>query len=241
MFKIGNDVGIIETRNIIGVICSELIAICIGIYVRMALRSIYAILFFLPLVLKLISLMFCVRRQNLVWPEKPDTEAASDPFSRNDTHLLELNRERDTDDFILITGSEALLSQFSLHHGHPLRNGPNDRINEVVSMLLVVAFAMVFPVSLIASIRASEDVQRIWLRYQAFAIISMLASRFLGNGLVGSTESRLADKLKRSKKVALVDGEGKGVEASLHVSRAESVAEGKVFMEMLIADCKRQM
>lgn len=55
------------------------------------------------------------------------------PVFKDDIQKLELSRERDTDDFMLIRGSELLLHQFSHHYGHPLRDGTgfftSDRTN----------------------------------------------------------------------------------------------------------------
>ena len=230
-FQVSNDVGTFRFRNGVGIFCSELVAICTGCCVAIIFKSAYAMLFFLPLVLKSISLTFCVRRQHLVWPTPPTTEAAKEIQFKDDIQMLELSRERDTDDFMLIRGSEILLRQFSHHYGHPLRDGKgflnSDRTNEVVSMMLVLAFAMVFPVSLFASIWANAYIQRIWLGYEAYATIAMYAFRFWGGEFVGSTEMMLAKGLERGKKVALVGDEGKGVLACLQCWTVKSVAEAK--------------
>lgn len=186
---ISNDTGTPGVRNIICIILSELIASCIGISVGIKFQSTYAILFFLPLILKVLSLMFTVRRQSLVWPKPPATKVASKATSKDKTQLLELDREHDTDDFVLIRGSQSLLGQSSRHYGHRLCDNhgfiANDRRNEVVTMLLVLTFAMFFPISLFASIWASEEAQRWWLGYEAFAIASMYAFRFMEKGWLG--------------------------------------------------------
>lgn len=229
--QVSGDVGTLRFRNVVGIFCSELVAVCTGCLVAIKLKTAYAILFFLPLILKLLSLLFSVRRQHLVWPLTPITDAAKETQFKNDIQMLELNRERDTDDFILIRGSEFLLRQFSRHYSHPLRDGKgilaNDRTNEVVSMILVLAFAIVFPVSLFASIWADEYVQRIWLGYEAYATVAMYAFRFWGGEFVGSTEMVLAKGLERGRKVVLVGDDGKGVMASLQCWTVKSVAEGK--------------
>ena len=154
--------------------------------------------------------------------------------------MLELSRERDADDFMLIRGSELLLRQFSHHYGHPLRDGngflASDRANEVVSVALVSVLAMVFPVSLVASIWADQDIQRIWLDYEAYATIAMYAFRFRGGELVGSTETMFAGELEKGKKVALMGDDGKGVMASMQCWTAKSVAEAQEKVEKLLKE-----
>ena len=240
VFEVSNDVGTLHIRNVVGIFCSELIASCTGCCVPIIFESAYAILSFLPLVLKFISLVFCVRRQHLVWPKPPTTKAAKEIQFKDDVQMFELSRKRDTDDFMLIRGSELLLHQFSHHYGHPLRDGKgfltSDRTNEVVSMVLVFAFAMVFSVSLFASIWANEDIQWIWLGYEAYATIAMYTFRFWGWELVGSTEMMLTKELKKGKKVALMGDEGKGVMASLQYWTVKSVAEAGEKVEGLLKE-----
>ncbi|CAF9913163.1 MAG: hypothetical protein ALECFALPRED_008654 [Alectoria fallacina] len=170
----------------------------------------------------------------------PTTEAAEEMRSKDDIQMLELSRERDADDFMLIRGSELLLRQFSHHYGHPLRDGngflASDRANEVVSVALVSVLAMVFPVSLVASIWADQDIQRIWLDYEAYATIAMYAFRFRGGELVGSTETMFAGELEKGKKVALMGDDGKGVMASMQCWTAKSVAEAQEKVEKLLKE-----
>ncbi|KAK4691434.1 hypothetical protein P7C71_g5566, partial [Lecanoromycetidae sp. Uapishka_2] len=230
VLKVSGDVGALRPRNFIGVFCSELVAICTGICVAIIFKSFYTILFFLPFLLKFIALIFSVRRQPLAWPKPPTTKEAQKMQFKDDIAMLEFDRERDRDDFILIKGSKQLLHQFSHHYGHPLRKSKDvfisDRTNEVISMALVFAFAMVFPVSLLASIWANPNIQWTWLGYEAYATVSMYGFRFKGGELVGSTEMMLAKELAKKKKVALVDDDGKGVVASLETWTENSVREG---------------
>lgn len=133
VLKISSDVGTLRIGYVVGIFCSEFIASCTGCCVGIIFKSTYAILLFLLLVLKLITLMFCVRRQCLVWPISSTTKAAKDVQFKDDIQKLELSRERDTDDFMLIRGSKLLLHQFSHNYGHPLRDGTgfftSDRTN----------------------------------------------------------------------------------------------------------------
>lgn len=88
VFEVSNDVGTLRIRNVVGIFCSELIASCTGCCVAIIFKSAYAILFFLPLVLKLISLVFCVRRQHLVWSKPPTTKAAKEIQFKDDVQML---------------------------------------------------------------------------------------------------------------------------------------------------------
>lgn len=156
--------------------------------------------------------------------------------------MLELLRERDTDDFMLIKGSKELLDQFSRHYGHPLGNEKgilrSDRTNEFVSMALVLAFALLFLVGLLASIWADEGVQRIWLGYEAYATLAMYVYRFRSGGLIGSTEAALAKELGKSKKVALVGDDGRGIVASVNHETVPSVKDGQEKMKEILETWK---
>lgn len=154
--------------------------------------------------------------------------------------MLELDCQRDTDDFMLIKGSKQLLDQFSRHYGHPLRNSQghliSDRTNRLVSMALVLAFALLFLVSLFASIWADQGVQSIWIGYRVFATLTMYDHRFKDKDFFGSTEMALAEELRKRKKVALVDDAGRGVVASLRCWAYDSVAEGQEKIKELLRE-----
>lgn len=83
---------------------------------------------------------------------------------------------------------------------------------------------MVFPISQFASIWAVENIQWIWLGYEAYATVAMYASRFWDGELVGSTEMMLAKELEKGKKVALMGNKVNRVVASLQYWTVKSVA-----------------
>lgn len=173
--SVSGDVGKPCLRNLIGVICSELFAIGTGVFVAVKYHSTYAILFFLPFLLKAISILFPVRRRSLQHPDAKaakdsgpsSIEHAEDIDSLQGTRVYELARVHDNDDFMLIEGPSSLLHQFFHHYGHPSRNHPgaltSDRNREVISILLVGASALLFPVSLLLNVWAEPRIQWIWL------------------------------------------------------------------------------
>ena len=229
---VGGDVGNIHLRNVVGVVCSEILAMAIGVFVAVGHKSLFALLFFIPFMLKTVSLLFPIRRRPL---QNPASTA-----DLKDKYLYELSREHDNDDFMLIEGPSHLLYQFCRHYGHPSRTNPgiwtSDRTREVISICLATAFALLFPIGLVVSVWADEKIQWIWLSYEAYATLAMYVFRFFGGAMVGTTEEELAKGLEKGNKVALLDEEGKGVIASLKTWVVGDVAGGVEKMNELVKD-----
>ena len=108
-------------------------------------------------------------------------------------------------------------------------------------MLVVIAFATVYPAGLLLFIFAPVPVQWAWLGYQLCTMVAMHAYRFWGGELVGTTEERVAEALDAGKTVSMCcaahdepDGGSLVVVATAEVTVVSSVAEGRLEVERLV-------
>ena len=140
--------------------------------------------------------------------------------------------------FAVIEGPAPVVRQFFRHYGHPTRHsqsiGLGDRSRELLSIVLIYAFVLYFPVGLVCLIWMRTEVQYLWLGYQVYAIIVMHVIRILGWGGCGRTEERIADHLKNGKKVWLQTQTGCTVSAELAVTSVSNVATGRKAVQAII-------
>lgn len=117
----------ITWRVLLGIICSELsgiaVAICTAIFFHYYWLTAY---FCLPLVFKLLALLFRVRRQPLDNEDVTSyTEDASGTQILNKFEFVNVDSR-----FIVIESPEVVFRQFVRHYGHPLRDGRRILDNE---------------------------------------------------------------------------------------------------------------
>ena len=213
---INGDVGPFKWRYAAGVVLSELSTLSFGIATAVIWKTAFAIWYLGPLLLKCIALLSRTRREAL---------EQLDPTSSGDM-ICEI--EDFTNRHMVICGPGELISQYFKHYGHPVRRGyQQDRIREVISILVIVATALLYPGGLIAFIFAPVGVQWVWLSYQLYAMLAMHVYRFSGGENLGSTQYAIARELSSHRTAFFDDGSGTIVSAELETYIANRVAEGK--------------
>jgi hypothetical protein len=172
----------------------------------------------LPLLLKLLAVPCSVRRG-------PERSCPSISQDKDEIVVFEVS---DYDHgFPVIEGPESVVRQFFKHWGHPLREKSSDRLRELASMGLVVAFVLFFPAGLLSMLWVSEPVQTVWLLYQVYAIIVMHATRLIGFDGCGQMEAAMAESLSKGRVVCLEGGDGSKVEARLESYAVTRIAHGQ--------------
>ncbi|KAL3447810.1 hypothetical protein BJX65DRAFT_307862 [Aspergillus insuetus] len=254
------DIGRLKLRYFAGIMASEITTLAVGIVTAAALKSLFSIWYLYPLILKLVSLFFCVRRETV----EPRTHYLSYLFSKLIYRVLGIQEdvvESPTEraelgcsiqhlpstnpqivcevvdiskGFFLIQGPSELVMQFFRHYGHPIRNRRGirgDHIRELISMFTVVSFITVYPAALIAFIFAPVTVQWVWIGYQLYTMLAMHLYRFYGGVNIGTTQESVAKALSRHGRVCFIDHIGSQVFAYLERSMVSSVAEGRRAVE----------
>lgn len=217
----------------VGIFFSEAISLGMGVFIAAYWRSPFSLWFLSPLLIKLLGLLFSVRRQALEdIPEQSAVRHAHDPRAAQDLIICEMTDF--SKGFVLIEGPRLLVMQFYKHYGHPerFRRGFNgDRFREVISLALVAACILIFPAGLIAFVFAPQPVQWTWLGYQLYTTFAMHLLRFADAGAIGSTESELARILGKEKSVRFRDSAGHTIRASLDLTVFTSVTESRMAID----------
>ncbi|CAH0021700.1 unnamed protein product [Clonostachys rhizophaga] len=237
----------LKLTHILGILASESISVVFGVATAVTWKSPFAAWYFVPLLLKLGSLLSRVGRQPVKGPEDMDS-----PGDDGELTLFEVADY--SKGFFLITGPRHLVYQFWHHYGHPVRNNPGlhwdktaslseninnligDRTREVLSMLTVIAFIFVYPAGLITFLFASSGIQWVWLGYQLIAMAGMHVYRFFGGEHRGSTQERLANELSCQGLVCFDDGSEHRLLARLQTDVVDSVAAGRGRLSYRIAE-----
>ncbi|KAM0462033.1 hypothetical protein ACHAPV_002467 [Trichoderma viride] len=219
-------------------IISELSGIGIAIGVGIVKRTSWAVLFLIPLVLRILAVVFAVHREPL------------DDLSSSDEGEQHRNWEIDCPPIegrlMMITGPPSVVNQFFRHYGHPVRN----RIREVIQIAIVVAFGLYFPVSLLCSVLWMPlIIQYVWTIWEVCLVLAMHIDRYTIKGpMSATTETSIARKFAwrpetdiepRCWKSTILFGQtrenGAGVvKAQLTTRIVDSYGEGKEEMKRLI-------
>ena len=245
------DTGPVSLRCLIAVTWSEITGLATAIVVTAIWRSWFSLLWALPLVLKLLSVVFVIPRESLVKrpsspkynpDEKPksstngDSPAVAESSEGGSTKEIQRYEiETKGNGFLIVEGEEAVIFQFFRHYGHPIRH----RVREVVQIGIVVAFGSVFLIGLMCSILwMPAQIQYVWLGYQLYATLAMFVYRYGGGHEWATTESRIAEILTKNidgeSVVYLQDEAGNTVMAELSRTYVDKFAEGKkAVMKML--------
>jgi hypothetical protein len=121
---------------IAGILATEATAVVLAIIITAIWRSYFAILWLVPLMLKLLSAAAALRRDALEL-NYPGINDAPQDFG------VAMPAESGT--FLIITGPPALVLQFFRHNGHPQRS----RVKETVQLCILIVFGMLFPFALL--------------------------------------------------------------------------------------------
>lgn len=176
-----------EFRTVMAIFASELTAVTMAVTVAIWFRTPWALIWIIPLILRLISALLAVERERLI-PLTSST-AATDPHCDFKIHSPETQPN-----FLLITGPPAVVLQFVRHYGHPKRN----RFRELMQLAVVAAFGCLFPLELVCStIWMNQPLQNIWLSYQLYCVLAMHVTRYSRRGSSSDTASALAEALSK--------------------------------------------
>ena len=179
----------------------------------------------LPLLLKLLAVPCSVRR---------GPEISGPPLSPDKDEIVVFEVSDYDHGFPVIEGPESIVRQFFKHWGHPLREKSSDRLRELASMGLVVAFVLFFPAGLLSMLWVSEPVQTVWLLYQVYAIVVMHATRLIGFDGCGQMEAAMAKSLSNGRAVCLEGGDGSKIEARLESHAVTRIAHGQEKVKEII-------
>lgn len=225
---------VLSTAIIFGVLTTELTGILLATLVTVVWRSWFAVLWLLPLVLKLLSLSAAVKRQPL------DMSTAGVPSSA--PQVFEVHLPAETGTFLVITGPPALVLQFFRHYGHPERN----RVREVMQLSISVALGCLFPIGLVCSVAAGmpSHIQYVWVSHQMYVVGAMYIARFLGVEAWASTEELVAEKLMDGRSKGVVNlwedqSCGRSLGCVLEASFHHSYREGRSHVESLQQTCEQ--
>lgn len=175
-------------RVFLGIVTSELTAIISAVGIFAKWHSGWALLWILPLFLRLVSAALAVRREQLLRADE-SSQSSNDP-----SFHFEIHCPQSDGNFMLITGPSTLVLQFFRHYGHPKR----DRFRELIQLVSVVCFFCIFPVGLLVSIVwMSVDIQYVWLAYQIYVVLAMHVSRYSNFGKSVTTEAKIAEAFSR--------------------------------------------
>lgn len=222
-------------RTAIGILLSELSSLGVAIVVGTAkpLQNGWLAGYLLvPVALKVLSLFTSVRREAI-----QDNKDKTQDLPRSKDHLYEI--EDPTHSYAIIQGPESVVKQFFRHYGHPVRDsgtaGRTDRVRELLSMALVYAFVLYFPIGLVVVLWMPQNVQIVWLSFQMYTILATHVARILGWNTCGRTEARVARELQKGRCVWLRNsGKGAGIVASLETTDHRSVNQARVEMNSII-------
>ena len=231
---------VVVANVILSEFASLLTFLIAAIMLRDWLLSIYMLL---PLAIKLLFMVFSVRREGLMTQKRLEMVAKKEDSSLSKSEAFEVvDREHE---FMIVEGPQPVVVQFFRHYGHPIRENPShligDRLREVAAISLIVCLFLYFPVGLVMTQWLNEEVQYVWLGYQLYAVIAMHVVRVLGWQEVGSTADRISKLLSDKKTVWLQSSEGCTVSANLTVYRVASTAEGKLKIKEVIDQCEERL
>lgn len=243
---IGNETCHTTCKTYLAIIVSEITAIITGTVVFAVWRSAFMLLWFIPLILRILSAYFAVPRSPLELPSSPcpgNTSPTTNETSPLDEKLLKTYhsvKKFEIHDllhgFLIIEGNEELILQFFRHYGHPIRH----RFRECAQIFIVVAFGLLFPIGLICSIVWMPlGIQYAWLGYQLYTTIAMYVYLFMDGHALGTTEQSIAQQfqkqaIKGEKQRVYFGGPTAIIAAELEVTYHSRVSEGKAHMEKLL-------
>lgn len=227
---IGHDTGPVTLRCIIAIFLSEITGIAMGTLFAALWRSWFALLWLLPLLLKLLSAYFTIPREGLISKVSSVTERDK-PLKtvKFEVHLRGHG-------FLVIEGEDTAVLQFFRHYGHPVRH----RARELIQICIVILFGCVFPSGMLcALVWMPPNLQYLWLGYQLYATIAMHVQRYSGGHVWATTEERIARVLSRTKdgeSVAVLEDQDRiAIKATLTRNFVNNYAEGTKFVEKILA------
>lgn len=213
---------------LLGAFFSEMSGVIAGTAAAAVWHSPFAIVWFVPLLLRLIAIRFRVRRVPLVAMETPKGEENNESLTKPCAFEIDDHKHG----FVLIQAPEALGTQFFHHFGHPQRSKlSSDRWNERVSMGLVIVVGAYFPISWVAFAFAPQALRWTWVCYQLYVLVTLLVLTYWDLLRVGSLEEDIADALSAGKTVHLGNDDTGYVKVDLDWVQASRIAEAREIVE----------
>lgn len=215
-------------RTLLGIFCSELISIITAVVAILLDGSgggwWMAIYMFIPVLAKTLAFIVSVRRESLeAIPEQIQDHGVAMDYIEN-YHLVD---QQDQGFYLVITGPRSVVTQFFRHYGHPLRHTESGRWREVISISIIYAFVLYFPVGLAANLWLPERLQYLWLSYQLYTVFAMHVLRLTSWQHCGSTQERVARAILGGKTVWLRGKPGTTISASWQTTYVPSVSSAE--------------
>jgi len=226
----------------VAIFTAEATGILVAVGLLAAHQSLWAIWWFVPLILRLLSALFALHREGVCEPLIDDSEGDS---PHEALYNFEIHCPQSDGNFMLFSGPRSVVDQFFIHYGHPLRN----RFREIVQLVIIVLFGAIFPFGLFFSvIWMPRTIQYVWLCYQLYVVLTMIVARYLNSWSNTTTEVSIAEQLGRhlsmgkgntsQQPAAILFGQvrnGSGtIKASLSITYHNQYHEGKAHMDRLL-------
>ena len=176
--RVDSEIGNCRLNVYICIFISEISSVLVGCAVAAVWKSIFSALWFLPLVLKILSAVFTLSRSSF-----KDRDSANDQ-----TTLFYIEGPRV---HTLIEGPDRLVRDFFRHYGHPIRN----RSREVFQFVLIAAMGLICPLGLVCLTWMSPGIQYCWLGTQLAVTCMFHFYRFSNAGICASTVEWIGDEL----------------------------------------------
>lgn len=222
-------------RTLLGVLCSELMSIATAVIAILidGRRGGWwmAIYMFIPSLAKTFAFFFSVNREPL---EAIQEQTKTDGVVTHCIKNYKLVDQQDQGFYLVITGPRSVVTQFFRHYGHPLRNTGSGRWREIISIIIIYAFVLYFPVGLAANLWLSDRLQYLWLSYQLYTVFAMHLLRLIGWQRCGSTQEGVARAILTGKKVWLRSEPGTMVSASWRTTYVPNVSSAEDTVSQLM-------
>lgn len=230
-----NDTGPVTFQCLASIVWSEITGIGTAAVVAVIWQSWFSCLWLLPLLLKMVSLLFVIPREGLVKKPKRLVSKEKPMASVEPNNIKRFEIKSKGHGFLVVEGDESVVLQFFRHYGHPVRH----RLREIIQIAIIAAFGSVFLLGLMLSILCMPgQLQYVWLGYQLYATLAMIVYRYCKGHEWGTVEEKLAAILEDQKNgesvVYLQDKSGDTVMARLSRTYADSFGEGREAMMKLL-------
>lgn len=176
----------VSAKTVLAIIASEAPALIFAAAIASYCQSSVALALLAPLALKLLAAATTMQREDLTIPrdaEKSRLHGAG-ALSRFEVHIP-------GEGFQVISGPAEVVLPFFRHYGHPIRC----RWREVSQMLIIGVLGVSHPLTLATMFFMPVGIQALYAAYQAFLLSAMLAARFGGGDVWGTTEERVGKAL----------------------------------------------
>ncbi len=202
---INGDTGAASLKTYLALAVTETTGIVVAAAVLIVWKSWFALLWLIPLILKLTSASLALDRHALHIPAPTLQYRASQSSTKqyNKNQIVNNDEEKPLmsphykkfevhglqEGFLIIEGDENLVLQFFRHYGHPVRN----RFREYAQVIITILFGFIFPAGLLCSLLWMPlGIQYVWLAYELYATCAMHVYRFAGGRTWATTEERIS-------------------------------------------------